>query len=148
MGQEKTKKLFYSLIVVAVLLYFAAMISGIPDAKCFIYDDCYIEIKTIVWVMRALFGLPMYGIMPLAVIGGVVMGGFFDSFKDEKKYGFGVGLFTYSLLTLFSAILFFIINKKAFMDATVASWLYLSSSVILLVVTFIYTTSDRETLKL
>jgi len=115
---------FYLLMGIAIVLYVVAMVIGIPDHE---YDE-YTE-RSIGIIMRDLFMVPMAIFIPL-IITGAIYSAIVCEDSYESECGNTILLFTYSSLSLLSAILFTILAQRHD-EYEVTSWIYLSSTIIL-----------------
>lgn len=132
---RKEEKIFASMIILAIILYVLAMISGIPDHQ---YEG-YLE-RSIGSIMRFLFMTPLYIIFPLGFIVSL-----FSSIKieyriNDKEYNYITNLlmlFVYAIIVLCSSILFFKISLKH-SEYQTSAWFFLSSGIILFISAFFH----------
>lgn len=129
---------FYLMIGLFVLLYISAMISGFPSKSDMIYYDYDYTELFIGDIMQKLFIAPMFILIPLALVTSIFSHLLPCNNKQADSVSEHIFIFAYSIITLLSSILFFIISQKLFFDEYIAAgWLYLSSGVILFIAIFV-----------
>ncbi len=129
---------FYLMIGLFILLYISAMISGFPNKSDMIsYNYDYTELF-IGDIMQKLFITPMFILIPLGLIASIYSHFLPCDNKQEYSVSEHTFIFSYTIITLLSSILFFIISQKLFFDEySTTGWLYLSSGVVLFIAIFI-----------
>lgn len=132
---NKEEKIFASMIILAIILYVLAMISGIPDHE----HEVYLE-RSIGSIMRFLFMTPLFIIIPVGFIASLFSSVKIEYKINDQEYNYITNLlilFVYAIIVLFSSILFFKISLKH-PEYQTSAWFFLSSGIILFISTFFH----------